>query len=144
MSVKAIELSLTLGDTAQAQFVDAAVRFMRSLDDMAKVLARQGYLPRFNLPKEKKPPVAHAGPRALAAARVVHEAAGELPATASAQMSQFDALVKQVDQSLVKLRTAGSADDRLRIARHRQMLAQNVADMDTIVTRDLKARSERL
>ena len=58
-------------------------------------------------------------------------------------MSQFDALVKQVDQSLVKLRTVGSPDDRLRVARHRQMLAQNVADMDTIVTRDLKARGDR-
>ena len=81
VSVKAIELSLTLGDTAQAQFVDAAVRFMRSLDDMAIVLARQGYLPRFNLPKEKKP-TTHVGPRALAAARVVDETSGALPASA--------------------------------------------------------------
>ena len=74
-SVKAIELSLSLGDTAQVQFVDAAVRFMRSLDEMAVVLARQGYLPRFNLPKEKKP-ATHVGHWALSAARVLDEAAG--------------------------------------------------------------------
>ena len=58
-------------------------------------------------------------------------------------MSQFDAMVKQIDQSLVKLRTVGSPDDRLRIARNRQILAQSIADMDSIVTRDLKARGDQ-
>jgi Ferritin-like len=139
MLIKSIELSLSLGEIAQAQLVGAAVRMMKSLDEMAFVLARQGYLPRFTLTKKAVRP-ARIGALRLGASREfdLRIAGGVL--ASNTPMSELESTYGRLDRSLQALRETGSPEARLRIARHRHRLAEHILDVDAIIMHDLQTR----
>jgi len=135
--LKAIELSVTLGEAAQAQLVGAAVRMMMNLDEMAVVLAEQGLLPRFKLPARPRPK-ARAEALQLSAVREFAKSTGA--GEPAAAVGELEPIYGQLHRSLQVLSNSGPPEARLRAARHRQRLAQHVADVDAILLQDLKAR----
>jgi hypothetical protein len=131
--LKAIEISVTLGEAAQSQLVGAAVRMMMSLDEMAVILAAQGYLPRFTLPL---PVTAPKSARLSLAATAAYQGKGRQRRPARALM-QLESIYGRLERSLRNMSEGGTPEARLRVARHRQQLAQHVVDMDRILLRDL-------
>jgi hypothetical protein len=140
--MEAIELSLTLGDTAQAQLVGAAIRIMRSLDEMAFVLARRGFLPRFALLEEVAEQPIRKGVQ-LSAAREVETTGVGGKLDGARALSRLESVYSHIESSLVNLRETGAPDTRLRAARHRQRLAQHIAEVDTILVKDLRSNTIR-
>jgi Ferritin-like len=135
--LNAISLGVSVGWEAQPKLVQAAIRLMQNLDEMALVACQQGYLPRFTLPSPpKEVPIKPmlALEAAVASKSLAH--ASVLTSKIHHLQTRFSDLAAALGQ----IAEGGAPADRLLAVRHRQHLAEHVAEVDAILLQDLQGR----
>jgi hypothetical protein len=134
--LNAIELSVSLDWDRQPQLVEAAVRLMRNLDEMAVVTADHGYLPRFTLPVSVEKSRAKR-PRQLTAVSAFKAAPSGRARKLASAIGRLDTQYDTLAGSLCDLAMAGEIGVQEVAARHRRHLAEHIAEVDAILMRSL-------
>jgi hypothetical protein len=134
--LKTIEVSVTLGREAQSKLVGAAVRVMQNLDELALVLASNGYLPRFTLPSVAARAVSRAGPK------LAVTATNAPPTRNATTLKQLESIYEKIDAALIDVSRGDAPQERSRANEQRRRLAAHVSDVDEILMR-ASARERR-